>query len=291
MKKSIPTGIVAGVLAGGFWALGENYYSSLIKAKRVPENTLLGAPSYKDQTITAWDGITLFGRFMTDKSHRWVIGVHGYRETGVSMLPYALHYRKLGWNVLLPDLRGHGKSEGDCYGMGWLDRLDLIDWITWILGKDPEAEIVLHGAGLGASAALMASGEDLPANVKAIVSDSAVSSMKKAMRHTFENDPKFTTPAAISISALDMVANRKVGYKPSEISPADCVAKGHTPVLYLQGSADKEIPSNMADELYCSTTAPAERVYILGAGHAAAVESHADRYWEVVDQFLNKHLS
>lgn len=35
-------------------------------------------------------------------------------------------YAEKGFNVLVPDLRAHGESEGEIIGMGWLDRLDLI---------------------------------------------------------------------------------------------------------------------------------------------------------------------
>ena len=60
------------------------------------------------------------------ESKVWVIGAHGYTETACSMVGIAKQFLNYGYNVLLPDLRAHGKSEGKYIGMGWLDRLDLI---------------------------------------------------------------------------------------------------------------------------------------------------------------------
>ena len=40
----------------------------------------------------------------------------GYQDTHESMGAIAKHYNDLGWNVLLPDQRGHGNSEGAYVG-------------------------------------------------------------------------------------------------------------------------------------------------------------------------------
>lgn len=55
--------------------------------------------------------------------------------------------------------------------MGWPERVDIIKWINRILLWEPNARIVLHGVSMGAATVLMASGEDLPGNVKAVIAD------------------------------------------------------------------------------------------------------------------------
>ena len=39
--------------------------------------------------------------------------------------------------------------------MGWLDRKDILDWTDWIIDRDPEAEIVIYGASMGAATTMM----------------------------------------------------------------------------------------------------------------------------------------
>ena len=83
-------------------------------------------------------------------NHRWAICVHGYRSNGKRDMVYtALRFAEEGYNVLVPDLRAHGKSSGNKIGMGWLDRLDLLSWISEVLAIDMEAEIILVGGSMG----------------------------------------------------------------------------------------------------------------------------------------------
>ena len=65
-----------------------------------------------------------------------MICLHGYRSSGqVDCQDAAERLWQAGHNVLVPDLRGHGQSEGLQIGLGWLDRLDLILWIEKLVEK------------------------------------------------------------------------------------------------------------------------------------------------------------
>ena len=64
------------------------------------------------------------------------------------------YHNDLDYNIFMPDARGHGKSEGNYYGFGWPDRLDLIDWTNLLvekLGPDTESGLpwFIDGGGDG----------------------------------------------------------------------------------------------------------------------------------------------
>ena len=61
--------------------------------------------------------------------------------------------------------------------MGWLDKDDLKCWVNLILEQNSNANIILHGSSMGAATVLMASGDELPQNVKAIIADSGYTSV------------------------------------------------------------------------------------------------------------------
>ena len=83
----------------------------------------------------------------------------------------------LGHERIAPDLRACGDSEGNFVGMGWLDRKDVLRWIDYIIQRDPDAEIVIHGISMGAATTMMTAGEDTPDNVKAFVEDCGYTSV------------------------------------------------------------------------------------------------------------------
>ena len=64
-----------------------------------------------------------------EKKNTWVISIHGHGKSAITgSRPQKFFYN--GWNVLCPDLRAHGKSEGNYVGMGWLDRKDILTWVN-----------------------------------------------------------------------------------------------------------------------------------------------------------------
>lgn len=136
------------------------------------EEWLLKESGYEDLYMTSRDGLKLHNYLIKKpNSNKWVITVHGYTSQGKLTSYYAKNFSDMGYNVIIPDLRGHGTSEGDYIGMGWDERLDIIDLINYIIKEDKEAEIVLYGISMGAATVLNTSGEELPENVKAVVAD------------------------------------------------------------------------------------------------------------------------
>ena len=103
--------------------------------------------------------------------------MHGYTDNSIRMLNIGyLYNRQLKYNILLPDLHGHGASEGLEIQMGWLDRLDVLQWTATadeLFGRNNETvtagdstrmrssgtEMVVHGISMGAATTMMVSGE------------------------------------------------------------------------------------------------------------------------------------
>ena len=65
-------------------------------------------------SIKSGDGLDLVGDiFYTDAgSHKWLIAIHGYTGKREHMYSYARYYAEKGYNILTPDMRSHGDSEG-----------------------------------------------------------------------------------------------------------------------------------------------------------------------------------
>lgn len=252
---------------------------------------LLNDSNYTDEYITSSDKLKLHSYKVTNQnnSNKWVIAVHGYTSEGINMSTYAKHYYDNGYNVLIPNLRAHGLSEGNYIGMGWDDRLDIISWINSILNENPNAEIILHGVSMGASTVLMTSGEEIPSNVKAIVADCGYTSVWDEF--AYQLDDLFSLPEFPILNVSSMVAKIRAGYFLGEASSLKQVKNSKTPILYIHGDKDDFVPYYMMEELYNATSSEKEMLTIKGAEHAKASEVDPETYWNTVNNFINKYMN
>ncbi|MGL5311937.1 MAG: alpha/beta hydrolase [Peptostreptococcaceae bacterium] len=252
---------------------------------------LLNKSNYTDEYITSSDGLKLHGYKIINEnpSNKWAINVHGYTSEGINMSSYAKKYYDMGYNVLIPDLRGHATSEGDYIGMGWDDRLDIISWINRLIEENKDAEIVLHGISMGAATVSMTSGEELPSNVKAIVADCGYTSVWN--QFAYQLDDLFSLPEFPILHASSLVGQIRAGYSIKEASTLEQVKKSETPILYIHGDEDDFVPYSMMQELYDATSSEKEMLTIEGAGHAKSSEVDPKTYWTTIYDFINKYVT
>ena len=276
-------------------ALNANYSKDIIYAEYNDENLndaqkwLEEKSNYSDKYIESYDKLQLHSYVVTQNSNKWAIVVHGYGGSGKLMSDKSKYFYDMGYNVLIPDLRGHGKSEGDYIGMGWKDRLDIISWINFIIKENPNAEIVLHGTSMGAATVLMTSGENLPSNVKAIVADCAYTSAWDEFSYQLETYLK--VPSYYILNVTNMVTKLKAGYSLKEASALECVKKATVPILFIHGDKDKFVPYSMMDKLYDATSSPKEKLTIEGGEHANSDLVSPFLYWLTLEDFLNQYVT
>lgn len=317
MKKYARLGLVGLLLAGGGAAAGLNaagqrlYQLAMAPTPRDPrwDETeprihregrswaQLGM-GFRTLTIQSSDGLALSARALmaSSCSHRWAICVHGYADTHLGMGPYALRYHQQGWNVLLPDQRCYGRSEGRQISWGYLERLDLISWISLLIRRDPQAEIVLHGVSMGAATVLMATGGPLPRQVKCAISDSSYTSLEQELHHILTRYRRslasgIDLPAGIALALLRRTVLRRDGYDIREVSPLRAVEHSNTPTLFIHGGHDLLVPPAMMSKLYQSATCPKSRIWIAEGEHAACLGTDPVQYWMGVRRFLRRSLS
>ena len=253
-------------------------------------NWLLNKSGYIDEYITSFDNLKLHGYKIKNSipSNKWAIVVHGYTSEGLKMSSYAKNFYNSGYNIIVPDLRSHGLSEGDYIGMGWDDRLDIISWINYILNENNDSEIVLFGVSMGAATVAMTSGENLPSNVKAIVADCGYTSVWNEF--SYQLDRLFSLPEFPIMNVSSLITKIRAGYSLKGASTIEQVKKSKTPILYIHGDQDDFVPYYMMDELYNATNSEKEKLTIKGAEHAKAAYVNPNLYWNNVFNFINKYI-
>ena len=243
--------------------------------------------------IKAEDDITLratayYNKTENQENHNWVIVAHGYRSKPSWVASIGMHfYKEKGYNVLIPSMRATEESEGKYIGMGWLDKDDIIGWINKIILKDKNAKIILHGSSMGAATVLMASGEKLPSNVKAIIADSSYTSVWDIFKS--ELKARFNLPSFPLMQMFRVVARIQAKYDIKEASVIDQVKKSNTPTLLIHGDADDFVPVTMESEIYNAIPVEKDQLIIHGAGHTKSRYREPETYYKKVYEFIDKY--
>ncbi|MBQ9382868.1 MAG: alpha/beta fold hydrolase [Ruminiclostridium sp.] len=261
-----------------------------INAKAMSEKTSawLEAAEVSEAFITSDDGLLLNGSIVRtpQKSDLWVIIIHGYTGRKEHMANYAAYYAERGFNVLLPDMRGHGESEGDYIGMGWLDRNDVLKWTDLIISEDPAAVITMHGVSMGGATVMMTSGENLPDNVKAIIDDCGYTSVWDIFSDELQYI--FGLPAFPFLNTASVIAKIRAGYTFEEASALEQVKKAKVPMMFIHGSEDNFVHTEMAYRLHEVCPTDKELYVAEGAGHGGAVYVDPDAYFGKIFAFLEE---
>lgn len=265
----------------------------IIESNRTIEDQLI--KQWEDEVtidaveISSTDGLNLVAdQIVYPDSHQWVILVHGYQADRTTMRGFATQYYEQGYNILMPDLRSHGDSEGDYIGMGWLDRLDLLLWIDHVISMDSSASIVLHGISMGAATVMMTSGETMPSNVKAIIEDCGYTSVWDIFSD--ELSALFGLPEFPVLYMADLVATLRVGYEFKQASSLEQIKKSTVPMLFIHGDDDQFVLTDMLEPLYQACPNEKEELLIEGAGHGEARLKDPDLYYDTVFKFIDRYI-
>ena len=204
------------------------------------------------------------------------------------MIDYAKQFYERGYNVLLLDLRGHGKSEGNYIGMGWYDRLDVIDWINYLIEKNSKSKILLFGISMGGATTMMTTGEELPENVKLAIADCGYTSVWDEFRYQLKQI--YRLPEFPALYAADSICKIKNNFSFKEASAIKQLKKSKTPTLFIHGSEDTYVPFKMLDIVYEAASCPKEKLVIKNAGHCMSRNTNPELYWNTIDNFIKKYL-
>jgi fermentation-respiration switch protein FrsA (DUF1100 family) len=176
------------------------------------------------------------------------------------------HLRKMGCNVLIPDLAGYGDSGGKPSETNFYATADA----AWnYLQSRPDIDhkkIIVVGWSLGAAVAI-----DL------------ASRKPVAGLATFN---AFTTLPAMARKLLPWFPTRLLlKYK---FDNQTKIAQVHCPIFICNGALDTLVPPAMSDQLTASAGGPVTRVIIPSADHNSIFVADPDQVWGAIEKWLKK---
>lgn len=245
------------------------------------------AQPHRDVYMDTWDGLKLHATyFPREDEKKVVICFHGYTSEGMKdYIALSDYYMKHGYSMLLVDERAHGQSEGTYIGFGCLDRKDALGWLDWIIGTcGKDVQILMHGTSMGGATVLMASGLELPEQVKGIISDCGFTSPKEVFTHVLHS--MYHLPAFPVIPLADMLNRRLAGYGMDECNAAREVRKAKIPILMIHGDGDTFVPCSMCEDIYENCASEKKKLIVPGAAHAESYYKDTAGYERALDEFI-----
>ena len=298
--------ILAAIFGGSYYAYRIAFYSPNKDREKIPE---VKDPKYQPYkaalrdmfhalenkpcefvSIQSRDGLTLSGRYYHQKDGApLAIGFHGYRSCWLTDFCGGADIAfQMGQNVLLIDERAHGKSQGRSITFGIKERLDLLCWIDYVLERfGADTKILLYGVSMGGATVLMASGLDLPSNVKGIVADCPYSAPLDII---LEVGRQQHYPVKLIRPFVILGAKIYGGFDVRETSGEEAVKHTKIPILIIHGEADSFVPAEMSRVIQEANPEMISRHTFPGADHALSYMVDTPRYHQLVKDFMKKVL-
>jgi uncharacterized protein len=177
-------------------------------------------------------------------------------------------FHQLGFSVLMFDYRGYGRSEGRYPRELQLyeDSQSVWDYLRYVQ-KIPSEDIIIYGESLGGAIAL-----DLARNhseAKGLIMQSSFTSMAEVIKRK----PLFQFFPVDFLLTEKFDSLSKIGYL-------------QMPVLFLHGTSDPVVPSDMSKTLYNATSERKQLFWINGAEHVKIYKSGQQSYLKAVQRFM-----
>lgn len=244
----------------------------------------------EDVYITSDDGLKLHGLWLpADNPRGTVLFAHGYRSCILVDFGLAFEfYHAHGMNLLIPDQRAHGKSQGNFITFGVKESKDMQRWIDYHNAHCGNYPVMLSGLSMGATTMLNLADKELPENVKGIIADCGFTSPNDILSSVFTRVTHL--PAVPSLWITDVFTRVFAGFSIYQCDTRKSLSKCRIPVLLIHGTDDSFVPCEMTKKAYSACGGPKELLLVEGAEHGVSFLVDKESYTQAVTAFMDRIL-
>ena len=245
----------------------------------------------QDVFMESHDGLRLHAQWVpAENAKGTIILVHGYHSCVLTDFGIAFEmYHQQGLNLLLPDQRAHGKSEGKFTTFGVLESQDIHGWIHYHNAHFGSFPVICSGLSMGASTVMYLAAMDLPDNVKGFLADCGFTSPKEIIGTVFRNVVHI--PAWPFLWAASLCARFFAGFWLGEKHTTRTLEKNTRPILLIHGTADDFVPCDMTRCSFAACGGDKELLLVEGATHGISFLKAREEYTALVNHLLCRCLS
>jgi len=232
----------------------------------------------------ARDGLQMFGYFLPGTRPEAIILAHGLGGGGVTLSHHGRALQKAGFNVLLYDARGHGKSEGDTID-GVHEVSDVLGAVDWLRSRPEIAADRIGGLGVSLGAHTLLRAALQTESIRALVLEGMGPS-------SLEDHGGRPTTLRRWINYPINWLGYKIGDFISGTKPegnTSALKRLNRPVLMI--STGRKMEQYFMRLLFAAASEPKELWEIPAARHAGGFFENPEEYGDRIVKFFETHLT
>lgn len=229
-------------------------------------------PNSREVCLANSEGRKLYGILLQTPAETikgYILLIHGNGGNAPGWAENALPLQKAGYDVLVFDWQGYGKSEGSPTHKNVVDDTEL--FLQYLLERSKGKKAVLWGESLGANLSVYIAYRN-PETVCCMILEAGFSNHNEIAIDMM--------PGIIKPLAWILV---KSPFKSDKL-----IKEVKTPVMIIHSTEDEVVPYRMGQELYENAAGPKEFWEITGA-HCRGMSLFEKEYIERFNKWVKKH--
>jgi len=221
-------------------------------------------------------GVSIVGSFYpatnypSPDGNSCVVYLHGNVGSQIEGRFLVQYLATRGVSVYCFDFSGSGLSGGEFVTLGFNEKMDVLDAMTFLYKSFSISKVVVWGRSMGAATAILAA--PLLNNCVGIVADSPYCSISELFSNVAE---KAQIPGAVQPIASWWVkkqVSKAIGEDISSISPEDVAASLSIPIIIGHAAEDSFIPYHHAKRIYEKYNSEDKQIIALPGDHNSSRE-------------------
>lgn len=225
----------------------------------------------------------------TETARGTIIMCHGQEGSMDRDTPRMIALHKAGFNVLMFDFRGHGRSEGNQVTFGMYEKEDLLGALDYLVDVRGIEKVGLYGFSMGAATGLITAA--LSERITCLVVDSPFGRLARTLSGWWRQRG-VPIPLAREMARwiLAMCTLRTAGRIDQTDPIRWTVHIGPRPILYIFGARDPYVSKRDIERMVSLTAGPTELWTVEKVGHRGAYAVNPEEYNRRVVAWFEQHL-
>ncbi|MDB4408979.1 alpha/beta fold hydrolase [Akkermansiaceae bacterium] len=271
---TLSLGLLAAQKNEGFFKKGAGNRLFYFPTKEGPHTPDEFGYKHEEVTFKSKDGTKLHGWFIQnhgDERKGTVVYSHGNAGAIGHHLSFITWASSAGYQILMYDYRGFGKSEGSVERKGIIEDVNAAIQYAKSRKDVDSKKMFSFGHSLGGAKSITALGGEKGESVAGVISFAGFSSYQKIARRMAGE------------IALNLVTD--------ELSPRDYVVKiSPTPLLIVHGDQDGVVPVEHGRELFEKAKEPKSLIEVKGGSHNGALHLRDRETIKKILKWMNEIL-